>query len=155
MPRATICVDAGTPEQDIVEDWLERWRGQFSFVSENEGCGCCIHLWRVEAPRKVLDELPLAVFVSSEWSPMYGANNPVVVSAAETALTGQAERFEWFKNCAPHDFVDQDVGQLRNLYQDGDELWAFQTKQHAGGWEGFALVRMGKVVGAAVLSRQT
>src|SRR5262249_14423551 len=105
MPRATICVDAGAPEQDIVEDWLERWRDQLSFVSENEGCGCCIHLWRVEAPRRVLDELPSAVFASSEWSPMYGANNPVVVSAAETALTGQAEpeRFEWFKNCAPHD----------------------------------------------------
>jgi hypothetical protein len=88
---------------------------------------------------------------------MYGATNPVVVSAAETALTGQAEpeRFECFKNGAPHDFVDQDVGQLRTLYQDGDELWAFRTKKHAGSWEGYALVRRGKVVGAAVLSRPT
>ena len=153
MPRATICVDAGAPEQDFVDAWLERRRDQLSFVSGNEGCGCCVHLWRAEGPQKVVDELPPSVFASSEWSPMYGATNPVVMPAAETTLTGPAkpERFEWFKNCAPHDFVDQDVGQLRILYQDGDELWAFRTKQNE---EGYALVRAGKVVGAAVLGRE-
>jgi hypothetical protein len=160
MPRATICVDSGAPEQTIVEAWLDRRREQLAFASEDEGCGCCVHLWRVEASRKVLDELPPAVFASSEWSPMYGATNPVVVSAAEAALTGQTdlERFEWFKKCAPHDFVDQDVGQLRALYLDGDELFAFRGKlspQDAGYCQGYALVRNGKVVGAAVVSRQS
>jgi hypothetical protein len=156
MPRATICVDSGVPEQAVVEAWLCRWRNRLAFLSENEGCGCCVHMYRVEAPREALDELPPIVFASSEWSPMYGAINPVIVSAAETTLRRHAEpeRFERFKNCAPRDFVDQDVGQLRALYEEGDELWIFRTTKRAGGWEGYALVRRGKVVGAAVLSRQ-
>jgi hypothetical protein len=38
------------------------------FVSENEGCGCCVHIYRVEAPQEALDELPSVVFAASEWS---------------------------------------------------------------------------------------
>jgi hypothetical protein len=33
-----------------------------------EGCGCCVDLYRVEAPQGALDELPPVVFASSEWS---------------------------------------------------------------------------------------
>jgi hypothetical protein len=155
MPRATICVDSGTPEQVVVDAWLERWRKRAVFVSDNEGCGCCVHIYRVEASREALDELP-PVFASSEWSPLFGATNPVVVSAAETSLRTQVEpeKLDWFKNCLPRDFVDQDVGHLRDLYHDGDELWTFRTTKRKGGWEGFALIRNGKVVGAAVVSGQ-
>ena len=68
MPRATICVDVGTPEQAAVAAWLERWRVWLPFVSDNEGCGCCVDLYRVEAPQQVLDELSPDVFAASEWS---------------------------------------------------------------------------------------
>jgi hypothetical protein len=68
MPRATICVDVDTPEQAAVAAWIERWRPQLPFASENEGCGCCVDIYRVEAPKDALDELPRAVFASSEWS---------------------------------------------------------------------------------------
>lgn len=68
MPKATICVDAGAPEQAAVETWLNRWRTRLVFVSENEGCGCCVDIYRVEAPQLALDELPPVVFASSEWS---------------------------------------------------------------------------------------
>jgi hypothetical protein len=68
MPRATICVDSGVPEQALVEAWLSRWRDRLPFVSPDEGCGCCVHIYRVEAPQVALDELPPTVFASSEWS---------------------------------------------------------------------------------------
>ena len=68
MRRATICVDAGAPEQAAVEAWLTRWRSRLPFVSDNEGCGCCVDIYRVEAPPAALAELPPAVFASSEWS---------------------------------------------------------------------------------------
>jgi hypothetical protein len=68
MPKATICVDAGVPEQSIVEAWLEQWHGRLPFVSENEGFGCCADIYRVDAPQEALDELPPIVFASSDWS---------------------------------------------------------------------------------------
>lgn len=68
MPRATICVDAGTPEQVAVNAWLDRWRGRLLFVSHNEGCGCCVDMYRVEGSQEALDELPPMVFAMSEWS---------------------------------------------------------------------------------------
>jgi hypothetical protein len=73
MPRATICVDVEVPEQAAVDAWLERWRPRLPFVSDNEGCGCCVDLYRVEAHQEALDELPPAVFAASEWSGMKNA----------------------------------------------------------------------------------
>ncbi|VTR97816.1 hypothetical protein [Tuwongella immobilis] len=68
MQRATICVDVGIPEQAAVMAWLDRWRSSLAFVSDNEGCGCCVDIYRVEAPPEALAELPPAVFAISEWS---------------------------------------------------------------------------------------
>jgi len=68
VPRATVCVDVGTPEQAAVDDWLERWRPRLPFAAENEGRGCCVDLYRVDAPREALDELPPAVSCASQWS---------------------------------------------------------------------------------------
>jgi hypothetical protein len=61
-------VDVGVPEQAAVNAWLTRWRPRLPFVSANEGCGCCVDLYRVEAPQEALDELPPLVFAASEWS---------------------------------------------------------------------------------------
>jgi hypothetical protein len=68
VPRATICVDVGTAEQAAVDAWLARWRTSMPFCSDNEGCGCCVDLYRVEAPQNALDELPQVVFAMSDWS---------------------------------------------------------------------------------------
>jgi hypothetical protein len=68
MPKATICVDVGVHEQAIVEAWLKRWHAALPFLSENEGCGCCVDIYRVDAPQEALDELPPIVFASSDWS---------------------------------------------------------------------------------------
>ena len=61
-------MDAGVPEQAAVDAWLERWRPRLPFVSDNEGCGCCVDIYNVEAPPEALAELPPAVFASSEWA---------------------------------------------------------------------------------------
>jgi hypothetical protein len=68
MPKATIIADANTPEREIVDDWLNRWRASLPFVSRNEGCGCCVDIYRVIAPNEALDELPIAVLGATEWS---------------------------------------------------------------------------------------
>jgi hypothetical protein len=62
-----ICVDNGDPDQAIVEAWLERWRPRLAYVSKNEGCGCCVHIYRVEGPQEAIDELPPDVLASGEW----------------------------------------------------------------------------------------
>lgn len=68
MPRVTICVDADTPEQAMVQDWLAKWSSRLAYVSKNEGCGCCIDLYNVDAPEEALRELPVDLFSFSEWS---------------------------------------------------------------------------------------
>lgn len=45
-------------EVEQAEAWLERNRAALSYVSEMNGCGCCIHAWEVAGPQHVLDTLP-------------------------------------------------------------------------------------------------
>jgi len=69
MPRAEICALADELEEvAVVNAWLMRWRSRSMYVSDNEGCGCCVNLYRVDASQEALDELPTAVFAESEWS---------------------------------------------------------------------------------------
>ncbi|MBD2744124.1 hypothetical protein [Coleofasciculus sp. FACHB-1120] len=68
MPKASICVDAKTPEQELLKEWIQKWKGKIRYLSNNEGCGCCNDLYQVDAPAEVLNELPAKVFASSEWS---------------------------------------------------------------------------------------
>jgi hypothetical protein len=68
MKRATICTEADTPERQIVADWLDKWQAELRYCSSNEGCGCCVDLYNVEAPEEALAELPPSVFASSEWA---------------------------------------------------------------------------------------
>jgi hypothetical protein len=58
MPRATIIVDMNfTEEVQAVEAWFERW-GVKIRCDENQGCGCCVNIYPVEAPQEALAELP-------------------------------------------------------------------------------------------------
>jgi len=57
--RATICVSVDEPaEIAALEAWLEKWRGSLAFVSQNEGCGCCLNIYRIEGPAEAIAELP-------------------------------------------------------------------------------------------------
>ncbi|QDT17261.1 hypothetical protein [Alienimonas californiensis] len=67
--RATIL--AATDEPDEVrtaEKWLRENRSRLTYVSEQQGCGCCILMWDVEGPDEVVATLPESVTAASEWS---------------------------------------------------------------------------------------
>lgn len=67
--RATII--AATDEPDEVrtaEKWLNEHRARLTYVSQQQGCGCCILMWDVEGPEAVVATLPESVTAASEWS---------------------------------------------------------------------------------------
>lgn len=67
--QVTICIEADAAgDQALVEAWFARWRDTLAFCSPNEGCGCCVDIWNVDAPVPALRELPEHVFAMSEWA---------------------------------------------------------------------------------------
>lgn len=60
--RATICVDRGAEaEVQAVAAWFATWAAAITSCSENQGCGCCVDLWEVEASPEAVAALPDAV----------------------------------------------------------------------------------------------
>ena len=58
MATATVIVTIDNErEVAAVSAWLRRW-GPRIRCSDNEGCGCCVDIWNVEAPAEALRELP-------------------------------------------------------------------------------------------------
>ncbi len=63
-------VSANTERPDEVraaEGWLTEHRAALTFVSDDEGCGCCVHLWRVEGPADVIATLPPSIRADGDW----------------------------------------------------------------------------------------
>jgi hypothetical protein len=69
MPRATVIVDV-THHEDVVasEAWFARWASALSYTSEDEGCGCCVHIWNVEGPAEALAAIPSKIKGESTWA---------------------------------------------------------------------------------------
>ena len=58
MARATISVSIDNEREVMaVNAWLNRWGTRLN-LSDNQGCGCCVDIWDVEAPPQALTELP-------------------------------------------------------------------------------------------------
>ncbi len=55
-------------EVTALEDGLERWQDRLTFVSDEQGCGCCVSIFDVEGPRDAIDAIPPFLCASSEWS---------------------------------------------------------------------------------------
>lgn len=67
--RASICALAdNVGEVDAAEHWLEQNRKRLSYVSEMNGCGCCVFMWDVQGPKEIIDSLPLHLSAGSSWS---------------------------------------------------------------------------------------
>jgi hypothetical protein len=67
--RATICVDReNSAEVAAVDSWFAKWRSQLVFVSDNQGCGCCVDIWNVEGASEAVKEIPENARSSSEWA---------------------------------------------------------------------------------------
>ncbi|HZX76880.1 hypothetical protein [Lysobacter sp.] len=59
MSKATIIVSVDDPfEVAAFETWLSRWEKMLTSMSDNEGCGCCVDIWKVEGPSEAIAELP-------------------------------------------------------------------------------------------------
>ena len=69
LVRATIIATSDVPgEVDDATQWLENWRGKLSQISEDEGCGCCVHIGNVEGPEEVIRTIPSHLKGYSDWS---------------------------------------------------------------------------------------
>ncbi|MFO1053232.1 MAG: hypothetical protein U1F36_13550 [Planctomycetota bacterium] len=57
--RAQIIVDVDNPDEvEAAESWIAEWRDRLASVSEDKGCGCCVHMWDVEGSKEVLETIP-------------------------------------------------------------------------------------------------
>lgn len=64
--RTKLIASSDVPgEREALEAWLEKWAGTLSFVSEEMGCGCCVFIREVEAPKHALAKLPIAMRADS------------------------------------------------------------------------------------------
>ena len=68
LARATICaIIENADEVDLAENWLAENKSKLSYVSEMNGCGCCVLSWDVEGPEEVIKLLPEKISASSNW----------------------------------------------------------------------------------------
>lgn len=59
--KFTICIDSSEIEQepyDHVQKWFSENSDSIFFKTDDEGCGCCIHMWDVECSQEAADQLP-------------------------------------------------------------------------------------------------
>ena len=49
-----------------MDAWFERWEPALASVSDNEGCGCCVHVFQIEGPPEAFDALPPGVSLDQE-----------------------------------------------------------------------------------------
>ena len=66
--RASICaVVDNQGEVAEAEQWLEENAKRLSFVSEMNGCGCCLFMWDIRGPKELLATLPMHLSAAGEW----------------------------------------------------------------------------------------
>ncbi|CAN7702688.1 hypothetical protein LJR066_005695 [Acidovorax sp. LjRoot66] len=65
--RASICALVDNPgEVEMAESWLEKNSAHLGFVSEMNGCGCCVFLWDVEGPDAIVRTIPPQLVAASD-----------------------------------------------------------------------------------------
>jgi hypothetical protein len=66
MMKVTLCVDVHDPEDvAALERWRQAWGARVQFSEQNQGCGCCVDIWDVEAPEEAVAELPETLLSTS------------------------------------------------------------------------------------------
>ena len=63
--RATLIATTEMGERKLLDQWMNKWKKKLPYCSENAGCGCCVDLYEVEAPKEALQELPSHFIESS------------------------------------------------------------------------------------------
>ena len=69
--RIGVIAQVDIPEDcAAAEAWMERSASRLTYVSEQEGCGCCILLWTVAGPEEVIATLPDRLRCDSDDTPL-------------------------------------------------------------------------------------
>lgn len=69
MSSATIIVITDNKDEVVaVKEWFARWKDKLRSVSENQGCGCCVSVWKVEGKLDAFLELPASVLSEESWA---------------------------------------------------------------------------------------
>lgn len=65
----SISVGLDAPdEQAAFDDRLNRGKAKLAFISNNYGCGWCVHPCDVEASKEAIDAIPEQLRTMSDWS---------------------------------------------------------------------------------------
>ena len=57
MVNWKVVVDVDDAEEvEAFSSWLERWRERVE-LSDDSGCGCCVHIWEIRGPVEAKAEL--------------------------------------------------------------------------------------------------
>ena len=56
--KREIVVIAENNNQDQLYTWIEENRDKLKFVSDDEGCGCCVSIFRIEGEEIILATFP-------------------------------------------------------------------------------------------------
>src|SRR6516165_10063612 len=55
MPVVTLIASSDNPgEREELKAWIRSNGPTLTFVSDNEGCGCCVDIYRVEGPQETI-----------------------------------------------------------------------------------------------------
>ena len=58
MEKQRVIIDVNVASDVASFDaWLQRWRSDVQ-ISDDEGCGCCVHIWEIDGPQEAMRELP-------------------------------------------------------------------------------------------------
>lgn len=62
MPDAVLIAAVDIPQEVAMPDaWMKQWKSAITFVSENEGCGCCVDILRVTASQEAIDAIAFEI----------------------------------------------------------------------------------------------
>jgi len=69
MQRGTISISSDSQdEESAFQDWLHRWEDKLKYISEDYGCGCCVHLFDIEGPEDAISDIPEHLKTVSKWT---------------------------------------------------------------------------------------
>ena len=56
--KKEVIVIAENDNQDLLYAWIKENRDKLKFVSDDEGCGCCVSIFRIEGEESILATFP-------------------------------------------------------------------------------------------------
>ncbi len=69
MLRSSVCISSDSEDEIVAfDDWLDVWKDKLEYISDDYGCGCCVHLYDIEGPADAIDAIPKSIKSESKWT---------------------------------------------------------------------------------------